>query len=78
MNTLETISRFEAPLLSAFSKMIKGINVELSEQGKESIKGTCLSGRWFFITAIDCDESISIQDQTHGMMSGLKLTDLKL
>jgi len=32
---METINRISTPLLKAFDKMIRGINIELSKEGKD-------------------------------------------
>lgn len=77
MTTIERISKFRPELLTAFEKMILGINVELSDQGRAT-HGNHLTGRWFFITAIEADESITLQSQTHTISSGCYLSDIKL
>lgn len=70
------ISAFNPKLIDLFGKMVFGINVELSEKGRKK-NGGILTGRWFFITAIGCDERITLQDNSHTILSGLKLSDIK-
>lgn len=77
--TLEQISTFEEKLVKAFRKMVLGINVELSDKGKETYKDAGLSeGRWYFIKAINDDESITLISQTHHVFKGLTLSDIQL
>jgi hypothetical protein len=80
MKTIDIISKFDERLLSAFSKMIKGINVELSESGKEIYKNAKIenAGRWHFIQSIDSDETITLCSVNHQIFSGLSLSNIKL
>lgn len=75
--TRKLINKFRDELLIAFFKMIKGINVELSEKGKEEIKDT-ETCRWWFILAIHEDESLTICSQNHFIIEGATLSWLKL
>lgn len=72
-----SIQTFNPKLVKAFEKMVLGINIEITEECRK-FWGSENLGRWFFITAIECDESISIQSSTHQTISNLKLSDLKL
>lgn len=75
MNVNSSFESFNTPLKMAFVKMIKGINVELSDLGKEKLsKGT----GWFFITAINNDETVNIYSQNDFMFENLNLNYLKL
>lgn len=58
--------------------MILGINVEITKEQRDSSKYYEGSGKWFFITAINEDETLTIQNDRHQIFSGLKLKDLKL
>lgn len=78
MTTIERISVFKPTLLEAFKKMILGINVEITAECRATSHSSVPMGKWFFITEIDADERITIVSQNHYIMSGLKLSDLKL
>lgn len=80
MNTLVTISRFNERLLLAFAKMIKGINVQLSESGKEIYKNSKIDnpGKWHFITEIHADETVTLCSQSDIIIRGLSLSNIKL
>jgi len=80
MSNLQIISNFDPTLIKAFKCMIKGINVELSESGKEIYKNSKIEnvGRWHFISAIECDETITLISTTHLIFSGLSLSNIKL
>ncbi len=76
--TLEQISLFEDRLLLAFSKMIRGINIELTDETKEKYKGTDLVVYDdFFIVSIYEDESINVINR-NGQIKNLTLSDIKL
>ena len=80
MNALNTVAKFDNKLLLAFAKMIKGINVELSDSGKEIYKNSKIKnvGRWHFIQSIDSDETITLCSQNHTIFSGLSLSNIIL
>lgn len=72
-----SIKIFRPELVATFEKMIKGVNVELSEKGKAELKGI-IKGRWVFIIEMTCDETITIQDNTHMQMSGITIDYIKV
>jgi len=78
MDALNTVAQFDKRLLIAFAKMIKGINVELSDSGKEIYKNSKIEniGRWHFIQSIDSDETITLCSQNHTIFSGLSLSNI--
>ena len=77
--TIEQVSRFRDVLVKAFLKMIKGINVELSDKGKEEYEKAGLSeGRWYFIKSINEDESITLVSQKHHIFENLNISHIKL
>ena len=80
MSALNTIAKFDNKLILAFAKMIKGINVELSDSGKEIYKNSKIKnvGRWHFIQSIDSDETITLCSQNHTIFSGLSLSNIIL
>jgi len=80
MSALNTIAKFDNKLLLAFAKMIKGINVELSDKGKETYKNANIKtlGRWHFISSIDADEKIILCSQSNHVFEGLDLSDIIL
>lgn len=80
MTTIDQFKNFNPTLQVAFVKMIKGINVELSEEGKKEYKEANVEneGRWFFIRSINEDESITLMSSTNHIFEGLRLKDIKL
>lgn len=78
-DTLKNISLFEDRLVKAFRKMILGICVELSDEGKdEYAKANLSEGQWYFIKSINDDESITLVSQNHHVFSNLKLSHIKI
>lgn len=70
--TIKRISQFNEPLLKAFDRMVRGINVRITDEfrqewGKDNL------GQWFFIQKINDDESVQICGQTHQIFDGVKL-----
>ncbi len=78
MTTIERISEFKPELLEAFRKMVLGINVQITAECRATSHCSTPMGKWFFISEIDADERVTIVSQNHYVMSGLKLSDLKL
>lgn len=74
---MSKIDTFRPELVRAFEKMITGINIEISEtlrnESPEKYKG-----RWWFILAINSDETLHICSQTHTTIDGVKLKDVIL
>ena len=77
MEAIERIKNFEINLLNAFDKMIRGINIELSEQGKQDMKKYC-TDRWWFIQSINADETINICSSSHYICKGIHLKEVKI
>jgi hypothetical protein len=77
--TLEQISRFRNVLVLAFSKMIRGINVELSEKGKERLKFLVdiKLNEPFFIEAIYENESLQLKNRSQQIIY-VMLSDINL
>jgi hypothetical protein len=75
MTAEDQFKNFRPELQKAFVKMIKGINVELTQECRDK---TNLEGRWVFIRSIEDDESICLQDQYHNLCSNLSLEDIIL
>jgi DNA phosphorothioation-dependent restriction protein DptG len=74
---METINRISTPLLKAFDKMIRGINIELSKEGKDYLKEYC-TDRWWFIQSVNADESLNIVSSSHYVFEGIKLKYVKV
>lgn len=80
---IEVISRFRQPLLEAFSKMVRGINVTLNNAGIEHLLKKGVNPGYVnvftpvFIEAIHQDETITI---FHNQVkySGFKVSDIEL
>ena len=70
--TIKRISKFNEPLLKAFDRMVRGINVRITDElrkewGKDNL------GQWFFIQKINDDESVQICGQTHQIFDNVEL-----
>lgn len=73
---MKKIENFNPKLVDLFRKMILGINVELTEAGKQRTKGI-LTGRWFFIHSINNDETLTLMSVDQTFLKGVKLSDIK-
>lgn len=74
MAVTEQFKNFKPELQIAFVRMIKGINVEITQECRNN---TNLEGRWCFIRSIEYDESICLQDRYNNICSNLSLKDIK-
>ncbi len=79
VKTLESITGFNDNLIKAFRRMILGINVELSEKGKIKYRQAELPvDKQYFITAINEDETITLECPKKHIFKGLKINDIDL
>lgn len=74
---MSKINNFRPELVRAFEKMITGINVEISPKLRAE-NPEMYKGKWWFILAINSDESVNICSQTHTIINGVNLNDLVL
>lgn len=77
MDTDKIINQFQDPLKVVFVKMIKGINIEITDEFRK-YWGVDNLGRWFLIQSINSDETVCIVSQTHEIFDNVKINDLKL
>lgn len=83
MTATEQITNFRIELQTAFLKMIMGRCVELSEQGKVHLNELCKLrkqelDKYFFITSINEDESITLEDLSKQKFERITLKHIEL
>lgn len=79
MKTIDVISTFKEPLLTAFSAMIRGIDVQLTDEARQSFKVKANDDDFtkeFFIQSIHEDETLTVIDRNNFVLGGVKLTDI--
>jgi len=64
---------FNEPLLKAFDCMVRGINIRLSKEERGSFE---YEGQWWFITSIDSDCLVTIQNSNHYIVEGIRLSSI--
>ncbi len=69
---IERISQFNEPLLNAFDRMVRGVNVRITQEFRE-YWGVENLGKWFFIQKINDDETVQICGQYHDIFTNVEL-----
>lgn len=67
------LENFNPQLVEAFRRMILGVNIELSEQGKQKMQYT---GKYFFIHSIDADEKLTLTNVDNKLFGNMTLSDI--
>lgn len=85
MEAIDRIKKFEKPLLNAFDKMVRGINIELTNEFRQEIiqwykykKMNERLDRWWFILSINTDETVNLCSTSHTIWNNVKLKDVVL